>query len=95
MVLQNDALGLAGRAGGIEDVGQVLRPDAALRVVLGALLPGFFLPVQQHHLGLVLRQPAAQVRLRQQHRHLRVVQQVRQPLPADTPGPAARTPRPP
>jgi hypothetical protein len=46
---------------------------------IARLRPRFFLPVQQHHLGLVLRQPAPQVRLRQQHRHLRVVQQVRQP----------------
>ena len=75
-VLDHHALGLAGRARGVDHVGQVARLGAAVEGVGRFGADRGPVAVQAHHLAAVLRQVAAQALLRQQHGHLGVFHHV-------------------
>ena len=79
-VRHRDALGAAGRPGGVDQVGDVLRVGQARRV--RGRRPGDGRPVaiEPHQLRTALGQPVDQVRLGQQDRHPCIGEHERQPL---------------
>ncbi len=77
-VAHRDALGLAGGAGGVDDVGEIVRASEVVQIAVGVAFQLCPVAVQAERAGAGLRQLAEQVLLGQQQAHVAVVEHVRQ-----------------